>query len=77
MNKMKFTYDQDANAIYVRFSDTEVDSTIALSNTGYINIDSQGNPVGMEVLNVDSNLLAALKDLPANATLRDLIQTAA
>lgn len=77
MNKMKFTHDQDANAIYVRFSDTEVDSTIALSNTVYIDIDSQGNPVGMEVLNVDSNLLAALKDLPANATLRDLIQTAA
>lgn len=72
MNKMKFTYDQDANAIYVRFSGTEVDSTIALSNTVYIDIDSQGS---MEVLNVDSNLLAALKDLPANATLRDLIQT--
>lgn len=68
---------QDANAIYVRFSEAEVNSTIALSNTVYIDIDDLGNPVGMEVLNVDSDLLATLKGLPATATLRDLIQTAA
>ena len=77
MNMMKFTYDQDANAIYVRFSEADVDSTIARSNTVYIDLDSQGNPVGMEVLNVDSDLLTSLRDLPATATLRESIQTAA
>lgn len=77
MNDMRITWDHDADAIYVRLSDAAVDSTIALSNTVYLDVDLEGYPVGMEILNVDSNVLAALKNLPETATLRDLIQTAA
>jgi uncharacterized protein YuzE len=77
MTDTRITCDQDADAIYIRFSDTDVASTIALSNTVYIDVDQDGNPIGMEVLRVDSSIFAALKDVPDTATLRDLIRNAA
>ncbi len=73
----RITWDQDANAIYVRLSDAEVATTVTLSTTVYIDVDQDGNPVGMEVLRVDSSIFAALKNLPETATLRDLIRSAA
>lgn len=77
MTDTRITWDQDADAIYVRLSDAEVASTIALSTTVYIDVDDHGNPVGMEVLRVDSSIFAALKNLPETATLRDLVRSAA
>lgn len=77
MTETRIIWDQEANAIYVRFSDDEVASTIALSHTVYIDVDVIGNPIGMEVLRVDSDVLNALKELPHKATLRDLIQRVA
>lgn len=77
MTDTRTTWDQDADAIYIRFSDADVASTLALSNTVYIDVDQAGNPVGMEVLGVDSAIFATLKDLPGTATLRELIGTAA
>lgn len=77
MTDTRITWDKEADAIYVRLSNTEVASTIALSNTVYIDVDTAGNPVGVEVLRVDSSILAALRDLPDIATLRDLIHRAA
>lgn len=77
MTDTRITWDQDADAIYVRLSDAEVASTIALSTTVYIDVDDNGNPVGMEVLRVDSGIFAALKNLPETATLRDLLRSAA
>lgn len=77
MTETRITWDQEADAIYVRFSDADVASTIAISTTVYIDVDEAGNPVGMEVLRVDSSIFATLKNLPDPATLRDLIRTAA
>ena len=77
MTDTRITWDHDADAIYIRLSDTEVASTITLSSTVYIDVDAAGNPVGLEVLRVDSNILAALGDLSDIATLRDLIHRAA
>lgn len=77
MKGTQITWDQEADAIYVRFSDEEVVSTIALSSTVYIDVDNAGNPIGMEILRVDSSIFATLKDLPDSATLKDLIQHAA
>lgn len=77
MTDARITWDQDADAIYIRFSDTGVASTIALSGTVFIDVDAAGDPVGLEVLRVDSNILAALGDLSDIATLRDLIHRAA
>lgn len=77
MTGTRISWDQDADAIYVRFSDADVVSTIALSSTVYVDIDQDGEPVGMEILRVDASIFAALKDLPDSATLRDLIRHAA
>ena len=77
MTDTRITWDQDADAIYVKFSDADVASTIALSNTVYIDVDQAGDPVDMEFLRVDSGIFATLKDLPDTATLRDLIRSVA
>lgn len=77
MTGTQITWDQEANVMYIRFSEDEIVSTIALSSTVYIDIDSAGNPIGMEILRVDSNILATLKNLPDSATLKDLVQHAA
>lgn len=74
MTDTRITWDQEADALYVRFSDEEVATTISLSNTVYIDVDLDGNPVGMEILRVDSSILATLNDLPDTATLQDLIR---
>lgn len=73
----KLTWDKDAGAVYVQFSEEDVATTIALSTTVYIDIDQHGNPVGMEVLRADSGLIATLQALPDTATLSDLIHSAA
>lgn len=77
MTDTRVTWDKEADAIYVKFSDAEVTSTIVLSTTVYMDVDGLGNPVGLEVLKVDTSILAILRDLPNIATLRDLIHQAA
>lgn len=77
MIEPRISWDQEADAIYVRFSDEDVVSTISISSTVFIDIDQAGDPVGMEVLRVDSGIFATLKNLPDSATLRDLIRSAA
>lgn len=67
---MRFMYDFLMKRLYPL-------STIALSSTVYIDVDNAGNPIGMEILRVDSSIFATLKDLPDSATLKDLIQHAA
>lgn len=77
MTDARITWDQDANAIYVRFSDADVAATLALSDTVYIDVDANGNPIGMEVLRVDFDIFATLKNLSGNPSLKDLIANAA
>ena len=77
MTEPRITWDQDANAIYVQFSEEPAVSTIAFSSTVYFDLDEAGDPVGMEILRVDSSIFAKLKGLPDSATLRDLIPSAA
>lgn len=77
MTDTKITWDQDADAIYIQFSVADVASTITLSSTAYINVDSFGNPVGVEILGVDASVFAALDGLSDSATLLDLIRNAA
>lgn len=77
MKNTKITWDQDAEAVYIQFSNEEVAATITLSTTVYVDVDHAGNPVGMEVLRVDSALLATFQNLPESATLKDLLHSAA
>lgn len=77
MTEPRITWDQEADAIYVQFSDEDVASTIGISSTVFIDVDQAGDPVGMEVLRIDASIFATLRNLPDSATLRDLIRSAA
>lgn len=77
MTDTRITWDQDADAIYVRILDANVAATLTISDTVYIDVDHAGNPIGMEILRVDSDIFAALKNLSDTPTLKDLIHSAA
>ena len=68
------TFDGEANALYVRFSDKPVTGTIELSLSVYVDVDAEGNPVGFEILNADSGLLSSLSERSHPTALRDLLK---
>ena len=71
------TYDADVKALYIYLSDADVAETIELARGVYLDVDRDGQPVGFEILNADSDLLAALPELPERATLQDLLKATA
>jgi uncharacterized protein YuzE len=73
MNSPQITYDPDANAIYLCFSDHEIAETLELSESVYVDVDADGVPVGFEVLNASSSFLAGLPGGSDTATLKDLM----
>ncbi len=67
-------YDADVNALYLRFSDHPIYETVALSDSVYVDLDADGQPVGFEVLNADPALLASIPALPDTGVLSDLLK---
>ena len=67
------TYDPDANALYIRFSPEAVEETIELSESVYVDLDQRGDPVGLEILHAEPDVLANLPALPDTAEFRDLL----
>ena len=63
---MKTTYDKEANALYVYFSDEKIDRTEELRPGIMLDLDAHGRIVGMEMLDAKAQLsAAALKSLAA------------
>ena len=63
---MKTEYDPEANALYVKFSDDEIDRTEELRPGLNVDFDSRGHIVGIEMLNAKMILSeSALKSLAA------------
>lgn len=63
---MKTTYDKEANALYVNFSDEKVASTEELRPGIILDFDAHGHIIGMEMLDAEKQLSAeALKSLAA------------
>ena len=61
---MRTTYDKDANALYVYFSDEKIDRTEELRPGIILDLDAHGRIVGMEMLDAKAQLsAAALKSL--------------
>lgn len=77
MNSPQVTYDPDANALYLRFSDNEIAETLELSESVYVDVDAAGIPVGFEILHAAPSLVASLSVLPDAAALRDLMDPTA
>ena len=58
----EYTYDQEADAIYITFLDRPVASTKALDDLRVIDYDAEGSPVGIELLCVSEGVIT--DDLP-------------
>jgi uncharacterized protein YuzE len=67
-------YDADAEAVYIRFSVAEVAETVEVSDSLYIDVDANGDPIGIEVLGVDSTALANLPGVQNETELRQLLK---
>jgi uncharacterized protein YuzE len=70
-------YDEDANALYLRFSDAEIDDTIPLSDSVYVDVDSKGDPVGIEILHATPRELPNVELLGRAIALRELLKPSA
>lgn len=77
MGSPTITYDPDANALYVRFSQGEIAETLELSESVYVDVDSDGVPVGFEVLDATPELMSELPTIPDAAALKDLMRKSA
>ena len=74
MTSPTLTYDRDANALYIRFSKARIVETVELSDSVYVDLDEEGEPVGFEVLHAEPDVLAGIPTLPDTAALRDLMK---
>ncbi|MDQ3693851.1 MAG: DUF2283 domain-containing protein [Chloroflexota bacterium] len=68
------TYDPEVKALYLQFSEAEIAETLELSENVYIDVDSEGQPVGFEVLNATPRFQGTLPAPPDSAELRDLVK---
>ena len=50
---MKFKYDPESGALYVRLREGVVDDTLELAEGAYIDIDAEGNVLGAEFLSME------------------------
>lgn len=55
---MQIDYDPDADAIYIRLRDGEVDDTQLVNKYVYVDLDENGRPLGLEIL-FASHILAS------------------
>ncbi|MCO5223538.1 MAG: DUF2283 domain-containing protein [Thermomicrobiales bacterium] len=69
------TYDREADALYLQFSEEEIEETIELAEN--VDVDKDGNPVGFEVLGVEPELLASLPIRPEVLELQALMKRSA
>ncbi|QGP91667.1 hypothetical protein MGLY_10080 [Neomoorella glycerini] len=53
---MKFRYDPDADAVYIRFNDSSIYETEEISQGVLLDIDEEGKLVGLEILNASKKL---------------------
>ena len=74
MGSPAITYDPEANALYVRFSDGEIAETLELSESVYVDLDAEGVPVGLEVLDATTDLMSELPAMQDSAALKDLMR---
>ncbi len=49
---MKIEYDQEANALYITLREAPVAKTNEITDTFIVDLDSEGRPIGIEILDV-------------------------
>ena len=73
MNAPFVMFDDVAHAIYVRFTDHDVATSTALSDSVYMDFDDLHEPIGIEILHADSPFEDALRNTSGGARLNDLL----
>ena len=53
---MKFSYDPKADALYIRLNEGTIDETDEVFPGIMLDVDIEGNPVGLEILNASKKL---------------------
>lgn len=53
---MKCKYDRQADALYIKFTDSKVAETHKVAAGVLLDTDKEGNPVGLEILNASKRL---------------------
>jgi len=53
---MKITFDKEADALYIEFSNAEFDSNKKIDDETIIDLDKQGNIIGIELLSVSKRI---------------------
>lgn len=71
------TYDPEAKALYMRFSDEQIEETLEFSSSVYLDVDQAGRPVGLEVLNVAPEMVSGVGSSTATLLADFLKKTAA
>lgn len=56
---MKVNFDAEADALYVRFSESEIAETVEVRPGVMLDYDADGKIVGLEILDTAKNLAAA------------------
>jgi uncharacterized protein YuzE len=62
---LKLHYSKEADALYIRFKETEITDTDEIAADVIVDFDSEGNVVGLEILSVSGK--ADLKQLTVQA----------
>ena len=53
---MKLTYDPESDAMYIKLTDTEFEKVKIVNKNTILNLDSEGNVIGIELLFVSKHL---------------------
>lgn len=67
---MKITYDKEADAMYIEFLDREFDINKKIDDNTIIDLDKDGNILGIEILNVSKRMP---KDFLSNITVKNMV----
>jgi len=67
---VKVEYDRESDILYIKFRDSRVKETKMLSEDAYIDIDDEGNPVGIEIWRASENAI-----LPISKEIAERLKT--
>ncbi len=67
---MKITFDKEADALYIEFSEGEFASNKKIDKDTIIDLDKDGNILGIEIINASKRIA---KDFLSNISVKNLV----
>lgn len=74
MNRLKYEYDKEADAIYIHISDAQYAYGKDLDEDRRIDYDINGQPIGVELLSVSDGVIP--DDLPCQSQIEQILTEA-